>query len=167
MDERPDEQSDAIERWQRWLREEGARYAARATDEETKARIEKLIEEWCDLLSRGWLQSIESVLPNFPKACEKLLNPPPPRGIDRLPIEGQPIADQWRDLCLWLTMTAHQIMGETDSPQLKRDIRAQLRALTHGTQRPDTFDALRSRVTKFRKKAAGWSNARLETILSK
>jgi hypothetical protein len=37
-------------------------------------------------------------------------------------------------------VTAHQIMGETDSPQLKRDIRAQLRALTHGTQRPDAFD---------------------------
>ena len=132
--------------------------AARAQDDETKARIEKLIEEWCDLLSRGWLQSIERVLPNFPKACEKLLNPPPPRGIERFPMEGQPIDDQWRDLCLWLTVTAHQIMGETDSPQLKRDIRAEFRTLTHGTQRPDTFDALRSRVTKFRKKAAEWSN---------
>jgi len=167
LTDKPDEQSnERIEQSRRWLREEGARYAARAKDEKTKAQIEGLIKSWCDLVSRGG-ESIEQILPSFPKACERLLNPPPPRGIARFPIEGQPIADQWHDLCLWLTMTAHQIMGETDSPKLKRDIRAQLHALTQESKRPHTFNDLQSRVTKFRAKAAEWSNARLDTIVSR
>jgi hypothetical protein len=146
--------------------ERKARYAALAKDEKTKAQIEELIKSWCELVSRGG-EYIETILPSWSKACERLLNPPPPRGIARFPIEGQPIADQWHDLCLWLTMTAHQIMGETESAKLKRDIRAQLHALTQESRRPHTFDDLQSRVTKFREKAAAWSNARLETIVSR
>ena len=52
--DKPDDQSDKkAERSQRWLREEGARYAARAKDEKTKAQIEELIKSWYDLVSRG------------------------------------------------------------------------------------------------------------------
>jgi hypothetical protein len=170
MGDKSDEESDeAIDRWQRWLREEGARISARAKNEETKTQIADLIEKACRILSHcgRQLPHIQKFLESVPIACEKLLNPPPPKGIARFPIEGQSLGDQWRELCLWLTVTAQQIIGETNATKLKGDIRAQLQSLTHETRRPHTIADLRLCVTKFGETVAEWTNARMETVLSR
>lgn len=164
----PDQESnEAVDRWQRWLQEEGARFSARAKDEETKAQIAEVIETFCRLVSRGELRNIEKTLEGLRRGCERLLNPPPPKGIDRFPIEGRSLGEQWRDLCLWLTVTAHQIIAETYSAKLKADIREQLQALTDETKLPHKLADLRSRVATFREAAAGWTRARMVTLMSR
>jgi hypothetical protein len=175
MSDKPHEESDEDERvegWKRLLREEAARIAARTENEDIKARIAKFFETWCQLVSDpgGQVEDFEKQLKAISALWETMLKlslHAPVRSYPQLPTEGRSLSERWRDLCLWLAVIAHQIIGETNSPKLKSDIRERLHALTHETQRPQTHADLRSRVTTFETTAGEWTDARMETVLSR
>jgi hypothetical protein len=99
---------------------------------------------------------------------ERLLDPPkPPTGIDRLPIPGRPLGDQWRDLCLWLTVQAHQLIRATDDIELKDRILEQHDALIRQNRLPLTLDALRLRVGTFKTMVEEWCTSRIRSIVPK
>jgi hypothetical protein len=170
MSDKPDDESaEIVERWLRWLREEAARISVRTEDEEIKSQIASSLKQWCEIVSNfgGHVEEIEKLCKHAPRSWEFMLNPPPPKGIARFPIEGRPLPDQWRELCLWLTVRAHQLIGETDAPELKSDILERLRALTREGQRPLTMEGLCSRVTAFTTTVNKWSRARTDTLVPK
>ena len=173
MGDKPHEESDEkVERWKRMLREEAARIAARTENETTKARIANFFEMWCQSVSdpRCQVEDFEKQLKAISAMCDAIFEfslRPPLRRYPQLPTEGRSPAERWRDLCLWLTVMAHQIIRETNSPKLKSDIREQLHALTLETQRPQTLAGLRLRVTTFESIVGEWSLAQMETILSR
>jgi hypothetical protein len=173
MCDKPHEESDErVERWKRLLREETERIAARAENEDIKARIAKFFETWCQFVSDrgGQVEDFEKQLKAISAMWETMLKfslHTPVRSYPQLPTEGRSLSERWRDLCLWLAVMAHQIIGETNSPKLKSAIREQLHALTHEIQRPQTLADLRSRVTTFEATVGEWSHARMETVLSR
>ena len=173
MGDKPHEESDEkVERRKRLLREEAAGLAVRAENEEAKAWIANFFERWCQAVSdrRGQVEDVEEQLKAMAALLKTMPNfflHRPVRRYPQFPCEGRSPAERWRDLWLWLTVMAHQIIRETNSPKLKSDIREQLDALTHETQRPQTVADLRLRVTLFEATVGKWSDARLGTILSR
>jgi hypothetical protein len=108
------------------------------------------------------------VRPQKASIWERLVEPPkPPTGIDRLPMPGRPLDEQWGDLCLWLTIKAHQVIGETWNIELRERIARERASLMRESKRPLNSDDLRLRVGEFKETVENWRDSRILTVVPK
>jgi hypothetical protein len=169
-EQRDDKWEETAARWLRWLQAEADRISARTNDPKVKERIARGLKSMRRrLLEAGPdIHRCEESVRKKASIWERLLEPPkPPTGIDRLPMPGRPLDEQWGDLCLWLTIKAHQVIGETWNIELRERISRERDSLMTESKRPLNSDDLRLRVGEFKETVKTWCDSRIQILVPK
>jgi hypothetical protein len=167
---RDEKWEETADHWFRWLQAEADRICAKTNDPKVKERIARGLEHMRMRLLEGApdIHGCEESVRKMALIWKRLLEPPkPPTGIDRLPIAGRPLDEQWGELCLWLTIKAHQLIGETWNLELRERISRERASLMTESKRPLTSDDLRLRVGEFKERIEGWRDSRIQTVIPK
>jgi hypothetical protein len=170
VEDRDEKWEETVERWLRWLHAEADRISARTNDPKVKERIARGLKSMRRRLLEAApdIHKCEESVRKKASIWERLLGPPkPPTGIDRLPMSGRPLDEQWRDLCLWLTIKAHQVIGETWNLELRERNSRERASLTRESKRPLNSDDLRLRVGEFKETVENWRDSRIQILVPK